>query len=271
MVAEEDLSESTVCVDDCPPIEEDCDDTSYVDSDIQSPFFDSERRLSLEKPLNLLVGVVIITLAVIMYGFSPISWWEAILVSCPGICILIPSVSHIDLPKEYDADSGFDFWYRGTDFEVLGARQDISMQFPMQISVIVTSVQKLGTIVGFGFLMITSYGVFIFSDQSHLYDPSVCVLIIMSFAMMAAGSVVGIRSLVSYKASPSTGANLYELMDSDWYEWGYQASRDNFMAKAFFESIRKDSELNIDIRWTVYLLSAALIPMMASAALCVIL
>ena len=250
-----------------PSAEEDAD--KIAEEDIPSPFFDSEIRWSIEKPLNLVVGIVMMTLAPVIHNHFDIVVYGPILLFLLGLIVIIPSVSKVPMPQEYDTYSGFEFWSRGAEHEVKGAREEMMFQFPMQLSVVVNSVQKLGTIVGFGFLMITSYGIFIFGDKSNVENVDTIILIIISFAMMTVGTIIGIQSLVSYKTSPSTGTDLYSLIGYIWSENNYQASRDNSMAEAFFQSIVNDFQLKIDIRWTFYLLSTALIPMMVSAAMCV--
>lgn len=246
------------------------DAKDVLEDDIPSPFYDYEECWSIEKPLNLVIGIIVITSTLVIHNYFNIATWGIVLLILLGLIIMIPSLAKIQMPQEYDSYSGFEFWSHGAKHEVEGAREEILFQFPMQLSVVVNSVQKLGTIVGFGFLMITSYGIFVFGDRSNVENIDVLILILFSFILMTAGTTIGINSLVSYKTSPSTGTNLYSLIDYNWLEDEYKISRDNSMAEAFFQSIVNDFKLKVDIRWTFYLLSTALIPMMASAAMCVI-
>ena len=143
-----------------PEIDEDKDE-----HEVYYPFIQSDYVLEISSPILFATCIASLVAVVVISEFFKsniiVVFLSTIVVLLSTYLVLKKCVYYTEPPMLYNPKTGFEFWTKGDEKEIRGTYEEICTQFPMQNNATSTSIQKLGTIIGFGFLLMTSYSFYI--------------------------------------------------------------------------------------------------------------
>ncbi len=178
------------------------------------------------------------------------------------LAILYFALYHDEGPKVYDPILGLDYWKNAPEYERKTVEEEIRRQFPMQVAIHSSIMQRAGVILGFGFVIITSYVLTYVRQGNTTYTQLTALLMILVIYSLCC--FFGLKLFTSKSAYATTGTSVRHIMKYDWGEERLGTEVLNTTAAAYFTMVEANYNANRTLSLMSTLVVAGLIPIIVS-------
>ncbi len=167
--------------------------------------------------------------------------------------------------KIYDRELGLKYWTEAPEYERKIVEDEIRRQFPMQIAIHSSIMQRAGVILGFGFVIMTTF--LSTAMRSTTFTSYYLVTIFMLAVLYGISCWIGLMLFVSPLSRATTGSSIRHIMKYDWGEERLRIENINSDAESYFSMIEQNSNANQTLSLMCTLEFVGLIPILMSIIL----
>lgn len=168
-----------------------------------------------------------------------------------------------DGPRKYDVQKGLEYWTYAPERERGIAESEIRAQLPMQTVIYSSLMQRAGVILGFGFVVVTSF-VLTYAHNS-VFTTWVQIFILLEILVIYSVSCfLGLRLFNSKLSYATTGPSVRHIMKYEWDTDALKVEAVNATASAYFTMLETNYHTNRSLAMMSTLVVAGLMPIITS-------